>query len=450
MRIDVTKPMLTMAKSAELGKDKTIRVAKLGADSLTFSDGRLYVKKPFASDLEYVQTSFGSRVVWIKVKDVNLADLNYDTAAGGSLNISSLDISDAYFALNLAALSKPGGASTGGSNFDVDTLRPAVDQLDGSVQVVLYVSASVGNLKDIRVGTDTDPLVVPIKKGEVDIPTFEANVKGKVHAVQIGEGWYLRPWVVNVAADDPMLRLENNQLQLGVYGANPDNASKGNDPEGKNRPNTAVWFDILTWDLRSVDLARARADKFALWAAIFDLHSDPPLTPAQLAAESEDAREERLTKEAESRAAIDSLEIRKLVADLSIKNTVPLPLTISSEAAKGTITLSKDALMNLHVAGGIPAVVPPPERPGTNPGKLDLSLDGFALDAINLTLYDYAPPEKAGDPKKLTGLSSLKTGKIQITDLVNGTLTFNDLFQPRRLSGTITKAHAENISWFSY
>jgi hypothetical protein len=452
LRVDVTKPLVTMKKAAELGKDKTIRVARLGADSLTFSDGRLYVKKPFAGDLEYIQTSFGRKVIWIKAQDVNLADLNYDTAAGGSLNISSLDITNAFFSLNLAALTGSGGSSGGSSGFDVDKLRPAVDQIDGSLKVVLYVSASVGNLKDIRIGTIADPLVVPITAGTVHIPTFESNIKGKVHATQIGAGWYLRPWVVNTAADDPMLRLEGNQLQLGVYGANPDNASKGNDPEGKNRPDTPVWFDILTWDLGWADLSKARADKFSLWAAIFDLHKTPPLTPAQLADESDAAREKRLTKEAELRDVLDSLELRKLTADLSIRNTAPLPLTISSEAAKGSITLSKDALMNLHVDGGIPAVVPPTQRPGTetNPGKLDLSLDGFKLDAINLTLYDYEPPAKAGDPKKLTGLSSLRTGKIQITDLINGALTFNDLFQPRRLSGTITKAHAENISWFKY
>lgn len=452
LRIDVARPLLTMAKAAELGKDKRIRVAKLGADSLTFSDGRLYVKKPFARDLEYTQSIDGQQAIWIKATDINLADLNYDTAAGGSLNISSLDVTDARFALNLAALTRKDPKAPAGetSSFDVDKLRPAVDQLDGSLQVVMYVSASVGNLKDFRIGADASPLVVPIKKGEVDIPTFESNLKGKVAATQIGSGFYLRPWVLNAVAYDPVLRLDKNQLQLGVYAINPPDVAKGNDPEGKNRPNTLLWFDILSWDLRTADLARARADKFSLWAAIFDLHSKPPLTDAELKAESDDDRTKRLKKEAETKATIDSLELRKLVADLSIRNASPLPLTISSDAAKGSLVLSKDALMNLRVNGGISAVKPPPERPGTNPNRLAISLDGFALDSVNLTLYDYAPPAAPGEAKKLTGLSSLSTGKIQITDLVGGSLTFSDLFHPQRLTGTIKKAHAENIRWFKY
>jgi hypothetical protein len=253
-------------------------------------------------------------------------------------------------------------------------------------------------------------------------------------------------------ADDPILRLDGPQLELGVYAIDPATIGEGNDPENKNRPRSKDWFDILTWDLHGVDLDRARADRFSLWTAIFDLHSSPKPSTAELLKETPDERKEREAKEKESQDVIDSLEIRSLTADLSIKNQGALPLTISSDAAKGTVTLSDNALMNLHVSGGIPAVHPPAARPGTNPGALDVALDALKVDNVDLTLYDYADPnpKDPAAPPKLTGMQALKTGTITIKDLTDASITFNDLFHPLRFTGTIKTAHAENIRWFKY
>ena len=445
IRIDVEHPQLTMAKAAELGKDKTIRVAKLGADSLSFADGRLYVKRPFAQDLEFTQKIGDSLAVWLKVKSVDLDELNYTTTAGGGLVIPRLDIGDAFLSLDLAALSaaKPGAGASAPSTFDIDALRPIADNTEGSIKVVMYVSASVLGLKDIRIGTIADPLTVPIKRGAIDIPTFEHNVKGKVHAEQIGSGFYLRPWVVNTVAKDPILRLDHGQLQLGVYILNPPDVDKGNDPAMKNRPNTRSWKEILAWDLRRPDITRAEMDKFALWAAIFHLHTSPPLTEEEKAKETKSQREEREEKEAESKAVLDSLEVRSLVADLSIKNSGPLPLKIHADDAFGMVTLSDQALLNLHIAGGIPAVRPPAARPGSNPGGLTFGLDALKVDKVDLTLLDR---DKPGG--KTTGISQLYTGQIKINELVDGNISFDDLFTPQRFTATIKHASADNVRWY--
>jgi Domain of unknown function (DUF4157) len=440
LTVDVQNAALTIARAAQLGKDKTIRIGKFGAEKLTFADGRLFVKGPTITDLEYTQKVGDSLAVWIKVLSANLGELDYTTAFGGGLDIRSLDIKEAFISLDLAALTATAPGTTGtSSGFDKTKLRPAVDQVDGSVSVVMFVSANVKGLKDFRIGSDDDMLVVPIKQGSVDIPTFEKNIKGKVHAEQIGSGFYLRPWVVNAVAKDPMLRLDHEQLQLGVYKLDPDFAAKGNDPQGINRPDNWAWTKILAWDLRAPDISKAGADKFALWAAIFDLHKEPELTEAQKAAETQSEKEEREKDDAAIRATLDSLEIRKLVADLDIMNTGPLPIPIKSDTVNGVVTLSDQALLKLHVSGGIPAVKPPDARPGSNPGGLEMSLGALKLDSIDLSIFDKPVP---------TEIHGLHTGAIQVKDLTDATITFDDLWHPQRFVGTIRSAHADSVRWY--
>jgi hypothetical protein len=447
VKIDVERPQLTMAKAAELGKDKTIRIAKLGADSLSFADGRLYVKRPYAQDLEFTQKIGDSLAVWLKVKSVDLNELNYATAAGGSLIIPRLDIADAFLALDLAALSakKPGEGDPAPSNFDIAALRPVLDATEGTVKVVMYVSASVLGLKDIRIGSTEEPLTVPIKQGAIDIPTFERNLEGKVYAQQIGSGFYLRPWVVNAVANNPMLRRDGSQLRLGVYIKDPPDVGKGNDSTGTNRPDTPLWQDIMVWDLHGPDLSAGRMDKFSLWTAIFDLHKDPALTEEQKAKETKKQREEREEGEKKAQAVLDSLELRSLVADLSIKNSGPLPLKISSNDVNGSVTLSDNALMNLHIAGSAPAVLPPSQRPGatSTPGAMGFGLDALKVDKVDLTLLDRETPGG-----KITGISQLGTGQIKITDLADGHISFDDLFHPQRFTATIKHASADNVRWY--
>lgn len=449
LRVDIEHPQLTMAKAAELGKDKTFRIGKLGADSLSYTDtagGHLYVKGPYIQDLEFKQTVNGVQAIWLTVKAADLRQLDYSPAGGGSVSIPTLDFADAYLEVNLAALraAAPKGGTPAPSSFDLSKLRPVVNQINGSVSVVIYLSKSIGDLKDIRIGSTDDPLVVPIQKGQIDIPTFEKNIKGKVVATDIGDYWiYLRPWVVSHEAKRPILRLDGPQLQLGIYYIDPKDIEKGNDPDLKNRPSSWRWKPILTWDLHGVDLDRARADRFSLWTAIFDMHH-APLDPDPDKAKAD---------EAAMQALMDSLEIRKLVADLSVLNRGPLPIEISSDAAKGTVTLSDKALMNLHVEGGIPAVRPPWQRPGLsdNPRQLDVSLEALTVNSVNLTLYDRAPdPADPGGLGKITGLSGLKTGSIRINELSNASLTFDTLFAPHTFKGTIRNGHAENVRWFKY
>ena len=450
IHIDIERPQLTMAAAAQLGKDRTVRFAKLGADSLTYADGRLYVKRPYIQDLEYRQTVGGSPAIWLKVRSVDLRELNLDTAAGPDVLIPSLDIADAWISLDLAALRKKPTVTKQAatdpekstpppppSAFDVRQLRPVVDELNGWVIAVVYLSANIWDRKDIRIGSEADPLVVPILHGAVDIPTFERNIRYKVKATDIGtKRVALRPWVVTWEARDPILRLDGPQLQLGIYYINPPDVEKGNDPKGRNRPATLLWKPIVTWDLHRADLRRAWSDRFALWAAIFDMHEEPAKPGAP---EDPDVK---LLKE--------TLEIRKVDAKLSVRNAGPLPVTIGSDAVRGTVTLSDKALLNLRVSGGIPAVTPPPQRPGTNPGALSLGLDALKIDAVDLTLYDYGSPAAPGELPPIKSMSHVETGRISITEMADASLTFDNVFTPHRLVATIKRAHADRIRWFRY
>ena len=253
----------------------------------------------------------------------------------------------------------------------------------------------------------------------------------------------LRTWVFEHEAKDPILRLDNDKsrLQLGIYlVANPPRVSLGNDkksptyttvttPEGQsvttsdaNRPDDLDWKPIMQWDLHPVDLAQARDDKFGLFTAVFQQYHDP-------SKKSDPAVDERQS---------DSLEIRSLDADLSLLNSGPLPISISSESINGTVTLSDKALMNLTVHGGIPAVHPPAARPGTNPGALDIGLNALKVDSIDITMVDAAPS---------TGAHQLTTGTVKIESVTGARLSFDKEGWPSEFRATITKAHAENIRW---
>jgi hypothetical protein len=436
VKVDIEHPQLAMAKEAELGKDKRIRIAKFAAERLKLDDGRLFVQQPSIDDLEYTQNIGDARAIWLKLKHADMPEIDHSTFGNsGSLYIPSLDIKEAFFSLNLAALRNAGKAQGGSvveppSTFNVEQLRPLGDAVDGTIDVALFVSAPAGGLKDFAIGTEAKPLQVPIVKGAVDIPTFEHNLQGKVKATQIESGFYLRPWVLNTAADDPILRLDGPQLQLGVYGIDPPNVSKGNDPQGMNRPNTVTWKKILAWDLRPLDLTSAKANRFALWSAIFDMHSDSVST------DPDKAEEEKK----ESKAKLDSLEVRKLVANLSILNAAPLPIRLNTGTVRGSVTLSNKTALGLHIEGGIPAVSPPVERPGTNPGELSIGLDSFDVDGVDLTIFD--------DPVKPTSLQQFLTGSIHVEKLHDATLTFSDMYQPLVFKGTIDRAKANNIRWY--
>ena len=125
-------------------------------------------------------------------------------------------------------------------------------------------------------------------------------------------------------------------------------------------------------------------------------------------------------------------------------------MTITSDTVKGSVTLSDQALLNLHVEGGIPAVKKPPERSGSNPGGLNISLDALKVDKVDLTVFDRQDPKDvpAGQAPKITGIHQLHTGQIKITNLTDASISFDDLFTPQRFVGTIRNASADNVRWY--
>jgi hypothetical protein len=422
VKVDIANPKLAMSTAAELGDPKTrLRVAKIGADKLTFADGRLYVKHPVIEDVEYEQLVGGHRAVWIKIKRADMPEANYTTGPAGELVIPSLDISEAFFAMDVPSLAKkpavtdPGKGAKTSPTFDMDALRPIVDEIEGKVQVVMFASASAGGLKDFQIGTDSEPLEVLIKHGAIDAPALQKNLKGKVTATAIDEGWQVRPWLVEHFAKEPKIRMKGSRLQLGVYIIDPDPTD----------PYDEGWFEeILAWELTAPDYKKVlKGWQVPVWAAIFEMADDPPDKDPKKAAE----------KKKKSQAVKDSLEIRKLLADLDVKNQAPLHIKITSTTVNGSVVLSKEAIMRLHVEGGISSVAPPPpERKGSSPDKLDFSLQGAKLDSADLQIGD----------------NIVHTGSITIENMRDGSLTFDDLMTPRRVTATITKAHANNIRWY--
>ncbi len=449
VQIDIDNPALTADKHLTVPGGSALWIGKLGAKHLSYADDKISVTEAEATNLMYIQKLGAKPAASITLPSVKLSSLKYDTVSG-AIDIPSLDIDNAFVDLNLSLLNpkpiatgvyKPPPPPSAPPYF----LKPVLDSVDGEVKVVMYISATAPFAwKDFRIGDVGDPLVVPISHGAVHIPTFEKNIRNKVTAAYIESGLQLRTWIFAHEAKDPILRLDNDKsrLQLGIYLlSNPPGVSRGNDkksptyttvvgPDGQatvvsdeNRPDDFDWKPIMQWELHPLDLAQAKDDKFGLFTAIFQRYHDPTKT-------SDPAEDERQS---------NSMEIRSLDGDLSLLNSGPLPITISSQSINGTVTLSDKALMHLTVHGGIPAVHPPAARPGTNPGALDIGVDALKVDGVDITMVSPGAPS--------AGAHELKTGNINIDKVTGARLTFDKEGWPSEFRATITKAHAENIRW---
>ena len=431
IKIDVDNPELTKEGIIRLG-DGRIRVGKIGAAHLKYDEGVVTATGSYVEGLSYEKIAGPYRVVSVIVPRATLPkEAKYNTATGG-VDIDSLAIENAYFSVDLASLLGGGSSQGGGSSKPADVaLKPVLASVNGTVKVVLFVRADVaGFLTDIRVGQEGTPLEVPIAGGSVDIPKLEKNAANMVAAID-EPGLDLPQSWIGFFGRDPMLRLDNSKrtLELGIYLVDPARAGSGNDKKpptrrtvvtrggpitvtDEKRPDDVDWISILSWDLTNdFDLEEARKDRFHLWTAIFRMSKGKGPTE-------------------ESRALMNSLEIRSLDADLSMQNTQPIPIPITSDSVNGSITLGDHALMNLTIKGGIPPVVSPEGRPGTNPGGLNIGLDAIKLAGVDLKISDH----------------QLKTGSITIGKMKDARIVFGDLFRPLRISGRIN-AQAENIHW---
>ncbi|WP_125776043.1 hypothetical protein [Antribacter gilvus] len=470
-RIVVADPALAMKRLVEFPGGR-FRVGKLAADQVVVEDGKVTATGSWLEGLDYQSLGPAGHLLYqVKIGRAKAGDLSYtpgpkSPSGKSTFSVPDLEIEEAEFYLDLLRLSPPAPvlpvgteppAPAPSSSSEAEFLRPTLAALDGELAVVMFVSADAVGWKDIQIGSTT-PLVVPIKDGAVDVATFERNIQaagiestynpewaGRVG----GSAWQVREWVVEGAAQDPLLRLAGDRLQLGVYWFNTPEDVRGKTPD--KRPDDADWKPLLQWDLHPVDVKRALGGEFALWSAIFRMHEDPYVSPAKEAVEVRrefaefDLTDEQINhivatrrtqRRLESRAMMDSLEIRSLVGNLNVRSSAAIPLTITSASANGLIMLSKDAVMGLTVSGGLPALHTPRVRPAApaNPGALDLALDALAIDSVQLDLK---------------GVGKVETGSIQVLGLRDARLYFDHAhrFTPSLLKGTITKGTATGITW---
>lgn len=436
LKIDIANPRLTMDRAAELGTDAKIRVAKLGADRLTVADSRVHLQNVLLEDLEYRQTVAFTEAIKLQVKSATIPDLTYKIPDGGDLTIPKLDINEAHFELDLwtlmqeekkrkeeedAASPKPVKVPPA---FEIEGLHPVADSVDGKIKLVMFITKDIHGLKDIRIGSPSNPLEIHIDHGAIDFATLEKNLYGKVSATHIDPGWALRPWVVEHVAKDPILRLRGDELELGVYKVDPVGYRKTHRDEAD-----WTWEPFVTWKLEAPDLTKAQANQLALYAAIFEQKPDEKKPPPK----DDEEKKKREDEAAKATDAKNSIELRNIDANLSVNNTDPIEIKIKGSLAAGTIVLGPNAIKRLHVTGGLPPIVAQPMREaGAQPKELDVELDAVNVDKVALEI----------------GSHQLDTGKITIDGLANASVGFADLKTPTKLSGTITEAHAYNIHWY--
>jgi hypothetical protein len=131
---------------------------------------------------------------------------------------------------------------------------------------------------------------------------------------------------------------------------------------------------------------------------------------------------------------IDTLEFQNILANLAIKSTKPIDVSFIRSTVFASLTLSPDALIGLHIEGGVAGKSRPASRLGTAApmGLSAISMASLRFDQTNIVILGGGP--------------SITTEAITITKLRDGRVGFWNQ-KPTDLDATIEKAVARNIRW---
>ena len=119
------------------------------------------------------------------------------------------------------------------------------------------------------------------------------------------------------------------------------------------------------------------------------------------------------------------VELRRIDAQLAVRSVRPIPIgldRVSGGKVAGTLTLARNALSDLRVTGQLPG--------GTGLGTVGLSQ--AEVQSVDL---------------RVPGSLDLGTGAISISGISHVHLWMSQNWDPKKLTGRVTRARARNITW---
>jgi hypothetical protein len=349
------------------------------------------VKGTEIQGLTYADARFGLRVFVRKA----VAPSIIHNISSGIGELSTLDIQDAQFTIDLGRLLS-GGSSSGRSFATATALLTNWQDLIKGLAPYGDIMNSINGVLDFDV----------ISKGD-RYPIRATFVDGSLNYERLGKALftavpYARPYFV-MDKDTLVLRVELRDWLKVLVG--PLIGS--------------VELDALRWNLPSGEAKVARRDHLIRIMQLIE----PSL-----------ASRTRLADILESAGLLGGpagdLSIANIKAkDLSIKNPKEAFLPLGGA---NYVVLAPNALIGLNAAGALggetAAGVP-------QPGKLEAISLGSATIARSQLVFD-----------SLTGRTTVHTGKLEVLGLSDCSLTFSG-FTPRVLTGRITRATASDIGW---
>ena len=126
--------------------------------------------------------------------------------------------------------------------------------------------------------------------------------------------------------------------------------------------------------------------------------------------------------------AAQTFELSDIVADLSVHNPNPVTIGLTSPSVKGHIVFGRDALVELHMTGGVASPIRPSGRPGAPDGLHAVSLSQLNMDGVDLMIKTV----------------SLKTGRIEVRGLHGGELRLKAR-SPELLEAAIDRISVRDI-----
>lgn len=408
--IDIKNPRAALKDPATLSRyDQTVVFSELGAESVHVADGKTEVTGAHLDNLRFEQPG-----VVVEIPTISAPGTIEVWKSTGKIPI--LQIDNAKIHVGFGALAASGSGGSGGGAAPAFVLGPGslagmLDGLQGGLSMNVLVK-----IVDLPVWLNNRDLNAPVDlqftNGKLDYKSLQSGLNKGVTMKMADEENANSPGLGNFAARALEFWMDGPKtLVLGLHLT--DMPTGG--PDDQSGQTVPILKSLVRWNLETGEIDDAAAGKLRLFRAIGP------------------EKKKSSGGGGEEPALVDTLEFRNIVANLSVESKKSIPFDFVRPPVIGSITFAPNAIMGLHVEGGVSANVRPPSR-WSDPEPKGLS--AVSLDAVNIESTSIV----------LLGGGALSTESITITKLKNGSLGFNRQ-TPANFDATIEKAVAKNIRW---
>jgi hypothetical protein len=383
--------------------------SELGAESVHIADGKTEVTGAHLDNLRYEQPG-----VVVEIPKISAPGVIEVWKSTGRIPTLQIDNAKIHLGFGLLAASGSGGSGGGAAPDFVlgpGTLAGMLDSLQGDLSMNVLVK-----VVDLPAWLDNRDLNAPVDlhftDGKLDYKRLQSGLNKGVTMKMADEENEKSTGLGNYVArslefwmDDP------KTLVLGLHLIDMPAGGPG-DESGQTVP---ILESLVRWNLESGEIADAAAGKLRLFRAI-----DPE-------------KKKSSGGGGEGPVLVNTLEFRNILANLSVRSKEKIPFNFARPPVVGSINFAPDAIVGLHVAGGVSGDARPASR-WSDPEPTGLS--AVSLDAVNIESTSLV----------IIGAGVVSTDAITITKLKDGRVGFNR----QKLSSfdaTIEKAVAKNIRW---